>query len=157
MQIRDFTLKDQNDLKALALKCWLFTYKDIYSDKKIRKTVDEWYSEKVHEEIVDLMKKGKAVVKVLQMEEKLIGLISTYQSKKGLKLERLYVDPDYIGQGFGSKLLGKVEQILIDKEIKEYFCFVHKKNKIGQSFYKKKGFILDETKSTKEDFYMSKS
>ena len=157
MKIRDFTLEDQSNVKALALKCWLFTYKDIYSDKKIRETVNEWYSEKVHKEIIDSMKKGEAVVKILELNKQIIGLISTYQSKEGLEMKRLYIDPEYIGQGFGSQLLEEVEEILRQKGVKEYFCFVHRKNEIGQNFYKKKGFLRDESRSNKEDFYMAKS
>ena len=157
MLIRDFTLKDRNNLKTLALKCWLFTYKNIYSEQKIKKMVDEWYSGKIHKEYLELMKKGKAIAKIAEGKGMLLGFISTEEVKGMVELKRLYVDPKYIRSGIGSKLLDTIEEILKKKGSKKYFCFVHRQNKIGQNFYKKKGFTIDELLSNNEDFYMSKN
>ncbi len=160
MLIRNFTLTDQDKLQALALKCWLFTYKDIYTPEKIKKTVEDWYSKKTHQDYLKLMESGDALLKVAEENGQIIGFVSTEKihTKAGapIELKRLYVDPDHLRKGLGGKLIDLVEKKLKENGPKEYFCFVHRKNKIGQSFYQKKGFSYDESKSTVEDFYMCK-
>ena len=155
MLIRDFTFEDQTKIKELALKCWLFTYKNIYSESEIRTMVDDWYSEDVHKEILKLVEKGGAIAKVVEDHGELIGLVTL--EMEGLpELKRLYVDPDHLRQGIGLRLLTLIEDRLKEKSADGYFCLVHRKNKIGQNFYRKNGFLLDESKSDNKDHYMFK-
>jgi len=140
----------------LALKCWLFTYKQIYSEKQIKKIVDQWYSEKIHKEVIDCMHKGSAIAKVIELNNEIIGLASALISDNSAELKRIYIDPDHLHKGFGSKLLTLIEKDLKKKGFYKYYCYVHKKNHIGHNFYKKKNFTIDELKSNTENYCMIK-
>ena len=64
--------------------------------------------------------------------------------------------PDYIGKGIGNDLLGLGEKYIKEKKARDYFIFVHKENKLGKNFYKKKGFIHMPDKDKEDEFYMKK-
>ncbi|MCH8906566.1 MAG: GNAT family N-acetyltransferase [Candidatus Heimdallarchaeota archaeon] len=58
----------------------------------------------------------------------------------GIDLGRLYIKPDLIGKGLGSKLLTLGETWVRSKKFTEYYPYVHENNRLGISFYLRKGF-----------------
>lgn len=64
-------------------------------------------------------------------------------------INSLYIDEDYRGYGFANRLLKDA----ITKYDGHDLC-VYKDNKVAIELYKKHGFVIDESKSDKETYYM---
>lgn len=64
-------------------------------------------------------------------------------------INSLYIDEDYRGYGFANRLLKDA----ITKYDGYDLC-VYKDNKVAIELYKKHGFVIDESKSDKETYYM---
>ena len=73
------------------------------------------------------------------------------------QLTRLYLDPEYIGKGYGQMLLQTGEKYLLDNNIESYYVYVHKKSSIGNLFYRNNGFIRYPEKDDEEDFCLIKN
>ena len=56
----------------------------------------------------------------------------------------IYLLPEYMGKGYGSKLLNFVMSEIKEQGFKEVFLWVLEENKRARSFYEKYGFKLDE-------------
>lgn len=61
----------------------------------------------------------------------------------------MYIDEDYRGYGFANRLLKDA----ITKYDGYDLC-VYKDNTVAIELYKKHGFVIDESKSDKETYYM---
>ena len=73
------------------------------------------------------------------------------------KLYRIYLLPDYIGQGLGRRLLERGETFLLEHGINTYFCFVHKDNEMGKRFYIRSGFQHIPEKDHDDEWNMEKN
>lgn len=118
MLIRNFNIRDHHNLKSLALKCWLFTYETIYSEKKIIKMVEEWYSETSHKDLIKMMNEDRAIAKVSKEKSNLTGFITLERIGKEFELKRLYVDSDRLNTGIGTQLLDSKEDYCMRKIIR---------------------------------------
>ena len=53
----------------------------------------------------------------------------------------MIVKPDYTRRKIGGKLLEEAERLIARSGVTELILYVHHENKVGVSFYRKKGFI----------------
>jgi RimJ/RimL family protein N-acetyltransferase len=77
---------------------------------------------------------------VAENETGVIGFCNIGQTQQGVELFRIYMLPEFIGQGIGGFLLAKGEQYLRKQGYSSYFCFVHSANEAGKRFYEKQDF-----------------
>ena len=146
----DFDLKYYPDLFLLAEKAWIYTYLKSMDLKKITERLKTWYSEENHKGIYENVLKKEYFFKVLYRDQKMIGFVSG--KIKDSTLDRLYIDPELIGQGIRSFLIDIFIEELIKNNKNTCIVYCDKKNEIGLSFYMKKEFkIIDEDE---EDYKM---
>ncbi len=140
--IRNLTPQDFEQVYQVAKRSWLFTYKDIFDQKFIEGFVKKHYSPVALKNHLEWVKENGGWSKVVENQEgKIVGFCFIGPFKNSLwRLWRIYLDPEFIGQGIGSSLLQEGEKFLKDSGIDQYIVFVHPKNKIGISFYQKMGF-----------------
>lgn len=138
MQITKPQPENAEKLKSIALKTWKETYKDIFTEETIEEVVNDWYDEE------DLKKQFEDPYFYIAKESgQLIGYIHATIEENVLKLHRLYILPDYWGQGIGTQLYEKITTEAkpnADKIKLE----VLKQNKVGKNFYNSKGFRIQK-------------
>ena len=137
--IRHAEPEDAKGIHDVALKSWKDTYSHILTEETIEDTINDWYS------IEDLRKQTKhPVFYVAEVEEDLVGFVHITLEDQEATLHRIYIDPDYQGQGIGSRLYEKAEE-----EIREYAdkvkLEVFAENRKGNNFYEKEGFKEEKT------------
>ena len=156
LEIRIAAKNDLEKLRDLALKAWQYTYKDIYSSDYIQKQIDAFYTIKFHKIILEKCKSGRHIFLVLILKSEIIGMIDFDFNDEYCQLTRLYLDPNYIGIGYGKMLLQSGEDFLKGANIESYIVYVHKQNLIGSGFYLKNGFVRCPEKDDDEDFCLIK-
>ena len=140
IKYRSLQDKDIKDIQQIALKCWLDTYRDIYKEKTIRKTVANYYStEKLMNNLSDIKKNTEWFCVVLDSDN-IVGYSHIGKKDKDWEIFRIYILPKYQRKGIGSQLIKKGEKFLVSKKAKKYIVHPHIKNKLAIQFYKKVGF-----------------
>ena len=72
-----------------------------------------------------------------------IGMCEDEDKTDAFELHFIYVDPDHIGKGIGTKMLRFFEQKGKEKECPESVIWVLEENDQGKRFYEKNGYLLD--------------
>ena len=156
MEYRQFEKQDSNEVHKLAFDSWKFTYKKIYPPDFIEKFVNQNYDPKKLGALIPQIKSGKMFFYVVIDKPHVVGFCHIGDRGSGMELFRIYLKPNYIGQGIGEKLLSFGESFVKSKGLHKYFCFVHKKNKIGIKFYLKNNFKHIQEKDEANEWYMEK-
>ncbi len=138
--------KDLNEIRKLAHTCWLFTYRDIYSEKLIEKYVSSHYSDRNLHKTSKNAKSGKEFFILAQKKGSIIGYANAGKKNGSWELLRVYVSPRWIGKGVGRGLLMKIEDFLQSKNARSYCAYSHVKNKLAIAFYGKNGFERNKKK-----------
>ncbi len=144
VNIRLFKTSDTDDVIRVARKAWFHTYKDIFSKEKIEELLSIFY-DPIHLVEGNTLKHSFWVA---ETDGKIIGYVTIGLENGEMKLFRIYLDPDYIGMGIGSKLLQTAETFMRQHGITKYYLEVHPKNTLGLSFYKRKGFVQSSRQPT---------
>jgi len=141
--VHDFELTHQNEVFALAQKAWKNAYAGYLDERTMETRLRSWYSRENHEGMVWNAKNRGYVFKVLKDEgNRIIGFVSG-NAQKGV-LDRLYIDPEKIGQGLGTRLLGVFLDELKARGVATCRVYCDRQNALGIEFYKRKGFRIVE-------------
>jgi diamine N-acetyltransferase len=137
-------IEDIAQIRAIAEKTWFVTYEPILGKEQPKYMFDLIYSE---EALAEQMLSEQTFV--MQFADNQIVAFASYSLKdeeNGIyKLNKLYLNPDLQGGGFGRKLLGEVENQIKNLSGKILDLNVNRYNK-ARFFYEKVGFeiILEE-------------
>lgn len=121
----------------VARASWHAAYDDLLGPDTVDDTVDEWYDE---QELLDGI--GGSCFLVAETED-VIGFAHAAELADNptvAELYRLYVHPEYWGNGVGSKLLARVEAVLRERGVERLQTVVIGANDVGRSFYDEHGF-----------------
>ncbi|CAH0994975.1 putative N-acetyltransferase [Emticicia aquatica] len=141
---RNATHKDIKVIREIANKTWFVTYEPILGKEQPQYMFDLIYSE---EALAEQMNNGQTFV--LQLIDNQVVSFASYSEKddknKIYKLNKLYLNPDFQGGGFGRKILEEVENQLTKLGVKTLDLNVNRFNK-ARFFYEKVGFkmLLEE-------------
>jgi diamine N-acetyltransferase len=136
--------EDIAKIRDIAEKTWFVTYEPILGKEQPKFMFDLIYSEKA---LAEQMLSGQNFV--LQFADNQIVAFASYSLKDEenyiFKLNKLYLNPDLQGGGFGRKLLNEVENQIKNLGGKILDLNVNRYNK-ARFFYEKLGFeiILEE-------------
>lgn len=141
---RQATDKDIKVIRDIANKTWFVTYMAILGFEQTEFMFELIYNETA---LAEQMNDGQ--VFILQLLNETPVAFASYsvkdEEKKIYKLNKIYLDPDYQGGGYGKKMLEEVEKQIKDIGGKILDLNVNRFNK-ARLFYEKLGFevILEE-------------
>lgn len=139
IEIRHAEPQDAEKIREVALKTWKNTYSDILPEEVIEEVMDDWYSV---EDLQDQV--NHPLFYVATVDNEVAGFVHVTKEEGKATLHRIYLDPDYHGEGIGTRMYEKVETELDDAvEVIELEVFAE--NKKGKSFYVKHGFETVKT------------
>ena len=143
--IRKLSDDDVDNVIEVARDSWKWAYNDIYSDEFIENWISEKYSK---EKLLNEITKSQLTLDLIFLgsfhESKLIGFIELKISSSKAELLRLYLRPEYTHREVGRILLSEAEELVKKRDVEEFILYVHKKNYIATSFYKKNGFQVKD-------------
>ena len=156
IKIRDFVGDDAEAVHVVAMKAWRVTYRDIYDSTFIERYVNTNYAPEQLRSLVSRVTESEIFFAVAENETGVIGFCNMGQTQQGIELFRIYLLPEFFGQGIGGLLLAKGEQYLRKQGFSSYFCFVHSANELGKRFYKKQGFHHVSERDESDEWFMEK-
>jgi len=140
MQIRDATADDFEALRAVAAASLHDSYHHMLDPKTIDEALEEWYA-------ADLLAQQLADDDaVLLVAEDDAGIVAFSQSEIMGKTPAdgrilwLHVHPDHRGHGYGSRLLTRTKEALVDHGAQQISGAVLDGNRHGNEFYRAHGF-----------------
>ncbi|UPV76130.1 GNAT family N-acetyltransferase [Halorussus limi] len=150
--VRPATASDVADVRRVARESWHATYDDLLGAEAVESVVDEWYDlyrlrqSVEREDGVFLVAEREADAKDDGNATELIGfgqgLVGDGESRNddAAELPRLYVHPDYWGEGVGSALAERIESWAADRGAERLRLVVLADNEIGNAFYESRGY-----------------
>jgi ribosomal protein S18 acetylase RimI-like enzyme len=154
--IRDAIPQDAVGIAEVHVKTWQCAYRgqipDDYLDAlSLEKRTKTW------KQALENPKDGVFVF-VADLDDKVIGWCTAGSNRDGDvsketgELHGIYVDPEYIGQGVGSKLMGHALQKLNQEGYARATLWVLDTNEKSRKFYEKKGWEVEgKTKDEPRD------
>lgn len=143
VSIEVFRLSDQKKIRQLILN--------------VLKQYGFRYDPKYHFDLDDIhryyVKNGGAFY-VLKINKKIKGTIGIIKKGRVAELRRFYVDQDYQGKGYGSKLIEKAVQFCIDQKFTKIEVATDKNFTKAHMIYRKKGFKV--IKKDAKRYYLEK-
>lgn len=91
---------------------------------------------------------------VLEIDRRIVGTIAVIKKENTAELKRWYVDKDFQGKGYGSKLLDKAILFCKENGINKIEFETNKKFVKAHLLYKKRGFKI--VREDDRSFYMEK-
>lgn len=147
--VRTATVDDIPRIAEINVCGWRFAYRGIISDvelfkkrlvsklmQSLERQIKDGLDIFVYEDEADSITKGYVFHGKCRDEDK----------ENSYEAYALYLQPEFINMGIGSKLIREVEKKAQKLNMNEVVIWVLEKNTIGRSFYKKYGFIEDGKK-----------
>ncbi len=148
------THKDIKAIREIANKTWFVTYEPILGKEQPKFMFDEIYSKVA---LTKQMDEGQTFI--LQYLGEDVLAFASYSLKEGeaftYKLNKLYLNPDFQGGGYGKKLIVVVEENVTKLGAKNLDLNVNRYNK-ARFFYEKVGFeIIKEEDIAIGEYWMN--
>ncbi|MGA7952737.1 MAG: GNAT family N-acetyltransferase [Gloeobacterales cyanobacterium] len=136
-------IKDISIIQELAYKIWHQYYPGIISVEQINYMLQMMYSlSSIHSELM-----SQVIYKFVMDGEVPIGYLS-YQYEKDkyrIKLNKVYLLPEYHGQGIGQAMLFHAKEEGEKCKADQIYLTVNKNNQKAIRAYKKFGFVITES------------
>ena len=146
MHIREATPEDADGIRTVAQESWDTDYPTILSRESIQEGVDEWYSS---EQLRESLSWAGTLILVAESDDEIVGFAHAIWEREGKgDLLRVYVHPDYRGEGLGRRLFESVRDELVAFGADQLRAMVLEDNELGNAFYESFGFELTSTEQT---------
>jgi ribosomal protein S18 acetylase RimI-like enzyme len=155
--VRDARPTDAERIAKVAETAWHAAYGDFLPDDAIEETVAEWYDPPSLRDSIDRDDGGFVIYETTDPEggdtpeSRVVGFLQAgYRESVGnVVLGRIYVLPDYWGEGVGSAMLERVVDDLRAAGRERISAVVLADNEVGRAFYDARGFAeVDRQTST---------
>lgn len=153
MTIRTATSDDIDGIRTVAKASWDTDYPDILSRESIEDGFDEWYSP---DQIRNSLTWANTLLLIAEVDDRIVGFAhavwereETDRDDPGEKdgdILRLYVHPEYRGEGLGRKLFEATRDELADQGVTALSAMVLENNDLGNDFYSGFGFEQIDTR-----------
>jgi ribosomal protein S18 acetylase RimI-like enzyme len=154
--IRPIRESDAPDIHRVALDAWRHTYRTIFDSQFIEDFVNRNYAPEAILRSFSGMQAGSVFFYVAEHASRVIGFCHIGIHSKGAELYRIYLLPEYIGQGLGRRFLERGEAFVAEHGLDSLACFVHKDNEIGKRFYLNSGFKHIAERDKGDEWFMQK-
>lgn len=140
MDLRDATTDDAAQIRSVADRSMVASYGHAIEEATIKDAVEEWYDT---ETVNDAVEDEEAVFVVAVDDSEIVGFVQAYVSTGRVvvgEIDWLHVLPDHRGEGVGTHLLKRVEQVLSDRGVDIIEGRVLTDNEAGANFYAEQGY-----------------
>ncbi len=146
VDIREATPADAPGIQEIARRSCHAAYDDLLGESAVRDLVASWYDpERL---VTDDIRPGDRPLFVADRAGTLVGFAEARPAEvedRLAHLYRIYVAPEWWGDGVGSALLDRLEAVLAEQGFDRLRVSVLADNDIGVQFYERKAFTRIET------------
>lgn len=130
-------------VREVASESWKHAYRNIFDDSYINEWVEANYSLDTLRSFLNDSDTGKAFFYVAESEGRVIGFAHIGDRGNGWELLKIYLLPEHMGSGIGTRFIQLGEHFLRTKKAQKYIVFVHKDNLQAIGFYRRNDFVHD--------------
>jgi diamine N-acetyltransferase len=130
-------------IQELAHRIWHWYYPGIISVEQINYMLQLMYSSTtLHHELT-----SQVIYELVMDRQVAIGYLSYQQeqAQRRIKLNKIYLLPEYHGQGIGQSMLYRVKEESKKCKAHQLYLTVNKNNEKAIKAYKKFGFVITES------------
>lgn len=146
MNVREATAADASGIRRVARESLAASYGDVLAESSVSAAVERWYGE---ESLAEQLSADDVVYLVAVDEGEVVGVAQSYlvsgREATG-ELDWLHVAPDHRGEGVGTRLLTRLEALLLERGVDRLEGRVLEANGAGAGFYERHGFTLTDTR-----------
>ncbi len=143
IRYRRLQKEDLPSIREVASESWKHAYRNIFDDSYIKEWVEANYSLETLRSILSDSDSGKSFFYVAESDRLVIGFCHIGDRGQGWELLRIYLLPDYMGTGIGTRFVQLGEHFLRTKKASKYVAFVHKDNLPAIGFYRRNDFVRE--------------
>ena len=139
--------EDAKALSALSWEIWQKYYRpDILTEAELNHFWHRAYSDSSLENHMALGARYEWIC----INDQKVGFIACQveTSLNRLNLSKLYVHPDFHGQGIGARALARVRQFAQSQGLTEVYLYVFRNNQKAVHAYSRAGFVIERTEMT---------
>jgi len=148
LTIRPAETGDVADVRRVARESWHAAYDDLLGPEPVESVVDEWYdlnrlrrSVERDDGVFLVAETGEDESDDAESDPEVVGFAQGVLAEdEAAELPRIYVHPDYWGEGAGSAMLERVEDWLTDRGAQRLRLIVLADNEVGNAFYENRGY-----------------
>ncbi|MDS0298211.1 GNAT family N-acetyltransferase [Halogeometricum sp. S1BR25-6] len=140
MDLRDATTDDVAQIRSVAEQSMTSSYGHAIDEATIDEAVEEWYDA---DAVGDALEEEESVFVVAVDDGEVVGFVQAYVSTGQVvvgEIDWLHVLPEHRGEGIGTQLLKRVEQVLSDRGVDLIEGRVLTDNEAGADFYAEQGY-----------------
>ncbi len=127
-------------VREVASESWKHAYRNIFDDSYIKEWVEANYSLEIMRSILSDSDSARAFFYVAESEGRVIGFAHIGDRGNGWELLKIYLLPEHMGSGIGTRFIQLGEHFLRTKKASKYVVFVHKDNLQAIGFYRRNDF-----------------
>lgn len=142
LTFRKILLEDIPIVNTLARNIWTVSYREMLSPAQIEYMLNWMYAPSTIEKEIN----DGILWEFIEEEGAPIGFIAVTPLKEELKLNKLYIDPEKQGKGYGQTVLQHIIEYGRNSGYKSIFLTVNKGNTRAIKAYTKAGFICTDSK-----------
>lgn len=144
VEILRATDRDIGALEGLARQIWRVCFRDMISQEQIEYMLDQRYTPEVLRKVIAT---GDPVYEILRVDGEPLAFTAYTDTGNPaeLKLQQLYVHPEWQGRGLGGRLMDRVEQVALERGRSRLVLTVNRNNHRAKAAYEKRGFHVRET------------
>lgn len=144
MTVRTAIPEDAEAIRTVAEESWERDYPDILSSESLTEGLDEWYAP---DRIQEAISQAHTRTLVAERDGTVVGFVHALWDveKNEGDIFRLYVHPEYRGEGLGTDLLEEICRRLFEKDVDQIKAMVLEANDVGNEFYDAFGFDHQDT------------
>lgn len=136
MKIRRATLEDIWGIQQVAHEAWHVTYEHSMRPDTRANYLAEFYSE---ESLARSLVRDDVVLLVVEKQDEIIGFVQALPCVTDYEISRIYILPQYQGQGIGTQLLARLAVALPERHL---WVIVEKHNRVALNFFQGQGFTV---------------
>ena len=138
IEVRRAVPTDAEAIERIVRVTWKDTYADIILPENQESLLARWYAPDTLRDAID---RKYSCFYIALADDKPVGFAQFVMRKDGDgQLTRIYVLPDWQRKTIGTLLLREGLAALSNQDVHQLYVEVEKENRIGKSFYEKKGF-----------------
>lgn len=133
---------DAEALAGMALDIWRSCWRpDVLSDDEI----DYFWQRAYRPDALREHMGCGAVYEWIESRENRIGFLAyrVETDRRRLHLAKLYLLPEYQGQGIGAEALARMQAVAARTGLREIYLYVFRKNEKAVRAYRRAGFVID--------------
>lgn len=143
VEIRPATPVDHPIIASLAHRIWHVCFRDMITTEQIDYMLGRRYTA---EALAEATRSGQLTYEILRVDGEPLAFTAYGPSDHSdeLKLQQLYVHPDWQGRGLGGRLMDRVEAHARQLGRRKLVLTVNRGNHRARAAYEKRGFTIRE-------------